>query len=190
MFRKLGTDIVLGLLVATLSVFTAAANYATYKIGGVGSAHTATARQLLADSNTDYDIALQLIILDYSMYDGFYINNGVDDVAAEHYLGNFSDALKASVERDTPFDDQYYDQLYAPADKKSHQAEEEFAKADQAFAKEAVLRLAMLLAALGLAFGAYASLLKEDNHMRSLFALMALIILIINLSQFWTAFTL
>ncbi len=58
MLRKLGTDFVLGLLVATLSVFTAAANYATYKIGGVGSAHTATARQLLADSNTDYDIAI------------------------------------------------------------------------------------------------------------------------------------
>ncbi len=188
--KKLGADIVLGLLVATLSIFTAVANYSVYKIGGIGSEHTAKARQLLADSNTDDDLGLQLIILDYSMYDGYYINNGVDDVAADYYMDNFSASLNASVERNSPFDDKYYNEMYAAADEKTDQAQEEFAKADKAYAKEAVLQLAMLLAALGLAFAAYASLLKVENPLRPFFALLALIMFIINLSQFWTAFRL
>jgi len=60
--------------------------------------------------------------------------------------------------------------------------------ADIAYAKEAVLRLAMLLAAVGLAFTAYASLLNEDNNLRPIFAFLALVMLLINLSQFWAAF--
>ena len=121
--RKLGSELALGILVVTLSVFTAANNYAVYQIGGVGSAHTASARQLLADANAGYDLGLQLIILDYTMYDGFYISAGVDDVAADYYENNFSDALFASVERNTPFDEKYYDEMYALADEKSAQAE-------------------------------------------------------------------
>ncbi|MBT7600441.1 MAG: hypothetical protein HN560_05150 [Anaerolineae bacterium] len=130
MIKKLGSDLSLGILVVTLSIFAAATNYTIYKIGGVGSSHTANARQLLADSNTDYDIGLQLIILDYSMYDGYFINNGVDSVAANYYEDSFSDVLKASVERNDPFDDQYYDAMNAAADEKTVQAQEEFAKAD------------------------------------------------------------
>ncbi len=80
--------------------------------------------------------------------------------------------------------------MYAIADERADQAQEEFAKADKAYAKEAVLQLAMLLAALGLAFSAYASLLSVEDLLRPFFALMALIMLAINLSQFWTAFTL
>ena len=190
MFKKLGSDLVLGILVATMSIFTAAANYAVYQIGGVGAGHTAKARQLLADSNTDYDLGMQLIILDYTMYDGYFISEGVDDFATEYYQNNFSDNLKASVERGTPFDDQYYDEMYARADERTALAEEELAKADKAYAKEAVLQLAMLMAAVGLAFAAYASLLKAENPLRPFFALMTLIMLLINLSQFWTAFTL
>ncbi len=104
--KKLGSDIILGILVATLSIFTALANYSVYKVGGLGNGHTANARQLLADSNTDYDLALQLIILDYSMYDGYYISDGIDDVAADYYEDNFSKSLKASIERGSSFDEQ------------------------------------------------------------------------------------
>ncbi|MCP4142355.1 MAG: hypothetical protein GY755_19130 [Chloroflexi bacterium] len=188
--KRLGSELVLGILVVTLSIFTAANNYAVYKIGGVGGAHTASARQLLADANARYDTGLQLIILDYTMFDGFYISTGLDDVAANYYESSFSDALKASMDRNDPFDKKYYDEMYALADEKSAQAAEEFAKADHAYAKESVLQLAMLIAALGLAFAAYASLLKEDSRLRPFFALLALIMLIINISQSLTAYSL
>ncbi len=187
--KKLGSDIVLGILIVVLSIFTAVANYSVYQVGGVGGTHTANARQLLADANTEEDIGLQLIILDYTMYDGYYISNGLDNVAANYYEDNFSDALRVSVERNAPFDDKYYAEMYAPANEKSALAEEEFAKADRAYAKEAVLQLAMLIAAVGLAFAAYASLLNEENFLRPFFALLAMIMLAINLSQFWIAFS-
>ena len=190
MLKKLGSDIALGILVVTLSIFTALANYAVYQIGGVGSAHTANARQLLADANTEYGVGLQLIILDTTMYDGYFISNGIDDFATDYYTNHFSDALQASSERNTPFDKKYYDEMYAFADGKKAQAEAEFAKADLAYAKEAALQLAMLIAAVGLAFAAYASLLKEDNRLRPIFALLALVMFSINLSQLWTAYSL
>lgn len=188
--KKLGSDIILGILVVTLSIFTAGTNFASYRIGGTGGTHTANARQLLADANTDYSIALQLIILDYTMFDGYYLNDGANNDVADYYLSNFSEVLSASIERSGVIDEQYYDEIYAAADEKTVQAQEEFVKADRAYAKESVLHLAMLIAAVGLAFAAYASLLKEENRLRPVFALLAFVMLAINLSQFLEAYSL
>jgi len=186
--KKLGSDIFLGILIVVLSVITAVANYSAYKIGGTGGAHTANARQLLADSNTESIAALQLIINDYNMYDGYYVNYEINPDASDYYWDNFSYALADSVVRESPFDEQYVNEMYAIADDLATQAQEEFAAADRAYAREAVLQLTMLMAAVGLAFAAYASMLKEEQRLRPFFALLSLIALLINISQFATAF--
>ncbi len=49
--------------------------------------------------------------------------------------------------------------------------------------REAVFQLAMLLAAVGLAFAAYASLLDDENKMRPLFALMSFVMLMFSVIQ-------
>ncbi|MEW5828169.1 MAG: hypothetical protein AB1846_04695 [Chloroflexota bacterium] len=92
-FRWLGSNLMLGFLVTASSIFTAAANYATYDVGGTAAGHSAEGDRLLADANTEYIQATQLIIVDYTMYDGYYINEGVDDFAAGYYRENFSDEL-------------------------------------------------------------------------------------------------
>jgi len=182
--KWVGSNLVLGLLVTVLSVFTAVTNYSTYVVGGNASGHETEGDRLLADSNTEYISASQFIIVDYSMYDSYYVNLDVDDFAAEYYQSQFSDTLQASADRDNPFDDQYYDEMYADANAKFDEA---FVKLDLANAeseREAGYQLAMLIAAVGLAFAAYASLLDEANRLRRIFALMSLMMLIFSIGQY------
>jgi hypothetical protein len=182
-FQKLGSNLFLGFLVTALSVFTAATNYATYQINGTASGYETEGNRLLANSNTEYVRATQFIILDYDMYDGYYIQQDVDNFAAEYYQSNFSSELQASYDRDAVFDDQYYDEMYAYSDDLFDQAFEQFDLANAASEREAGFQLAMLVAAVGLAFAAYASLLDELNKMRPLFALMALLLLVFSIIQ-------
>jgi hypothetical protein len=186
-FQKLGSNLFLGLLVTVLSVFTAATNYATYQVSGTASGYEKEGTRLLADSNTEYIRATQFIIQDYTMYDGYYVQQDVDDFAAEYYQSNFSPELQASVERDNAFDDQYYDEMYVDSEELFTQAFEEFDKASAASEQEEAYQLAMLIAAVGLAFAAYASLLDEKNHLRPLFALMSLVMLVLSAIQFSVA---
>ena len=187
LFQKLGSNLFLGLLVTALSVFTAFTNYATYKVSGESSGYETEGTRLLADSNTEYIRATQFIILDYDMYDGYYIQQGVDDFAAEYYQSNFSDELQASSDREDVFDDQYYDDMYAVSDNLFDQAFDKFDQANAASEREAIYQLAMLAAAVGLAFAAYASLLDEQNRLRPLFALMSLFMFALSVVQYVSA---
>ena len=138
----------------------------------------------LALSNTDYIRANQFVILDYTMFDGERINRGVDDFAADYYLANFSNELQASIDRNDPFDDQYYTDMYAESDKAFADAFASFDRANAEKEREAGFQLAMLIAGVGLAFAAYASLLDNVRFLRGLFAVLALIILVIGAGQF------
>jgi hypothetical protein len=182
--KWLGANLTLGFLVTVMSVLTAVANYSTYVVGGTAADYEKEGDRLLADANTSYISASQFIIVDYTMYDNYRVNEGVDDFAAEYYQSQFSDSLQASVDRGDPFDDQYYAEMDADADAI---LEEAFAMLDQASAaaeREAGYQLAMLFSALGLAFAAYASLLDEANRLRRMFAVMSLIMMVLSISQF------
>jgi len=183
LFQKLGSNLFLGFLVTALSVFTAATNYATYQISNTAADYETEGERLLANSNTEYVRATQFVLQDYTMYDGFYVQQGVDDFAAEYYQSNFSPELQASYDRGAEFDDQYYDEMYAYSDTLFTQAFDNFDAANAASEREAGFQLAMLVAAVGLAFAAYASLLDELNKMRPMFALMSLLLLTFSVIQ-------
>ena len=183
-FSKLGSELFLGFLVTALSVFTAYTNFATYKVSGDAGGLETEGNRMLADANTEYLLATQYIIVDYDMYDGFIINDGVDDFNSQYYQDNFSDTLQASIERKSEFDDQYYNEMYADA---NTMFDEAFAKIDEANALGEVVsnyQITMLTAAVGLAFAAYASLLQETNRLRRVFGLMSLAMLLLSIFQF------
>jgi hypothetical protein len=183
LFQKFGSNLFLGFLVTALSVFTAATNYATYQVSGTASGYDTEGTRLLAYSNTEYVRATQFIIQDYTMFDGYYIQQSVDDFAAEYYQSNFSPELQASYDRDAAFDNQYYDEMYAYSDDLFDQAFKQFDLANAASAREAGFQLSMLVAAVGLAFAAYASLLDDENRMRPMFALMSFGLLVVSVLQ-------
>lgn len=177
-------NLILGFLISALSVLTAASSYMAFQSAKTSSDLEAKGDRSLALSNTDYIRANQFIILDYTMYDGERIQRGVDDFAADYYKNNFSKELQASIDRGSAFDDQYYTDKYKASD---DQFDEAFAKFDASNAekdREAGYQLAMLIAAIGLAFSAYASLLSNANFLRALFSLLALVMLGIGILQF------
>jgi hypothetical protein len=174
----------LGFLISALSVLTAASNYMAYQSDKTSADLEAEGDRLLALSNTDYIRANQFIILDYTMYDGEYIQRGVDDFAADYYAGNFSTQLQASIDRGSAFDDQYYTDMYAESDATFADAFTSYDSGNAEKEREAGYQLAMLIASVGLAFAAYSSLLNNANFLRGLFALLALIMLGIGAIQF------
>jgi hypothetical protein len=180
-------NLTLGFLVSALSVLTATTNYMAFQSAKTSADIQAEGDRLLAISNTDYIRANQFVILDYTMYDGEYIQRGVDDFAADYYKNNFSDELQASVDRGSAFDDQYYNDMYAESDKSFADAQEKFEASNAEKDRESGYQLAMLIASVGLAFAAYASLLNNANFLRGLFTLLAFIMLGIGALQFITA---
>lgn len=177
-------NFVLGFLISALSVLTAASNYMAYQSDKASADLEAEGDRSLAISNTDYLQASQFIILDYDMFDGEYIQRGVDDFAADYYKGNFSPELQASIDRGSAFDDQYYDDMYAESNQSFADAFVYYDDANAEKEREAGYQLAMLIASVGLAFAAYASLLNNANFLRGLFTLLSFIMLGIGALQF------
>ena len=180
----LGSSLILGLLVSVLSVLTAAANYMAYQEGNSSLDNNLDGDRALAESNTLYLEATQYIIVDYNMYDGYQIQSGLDDVAAEYYHSQFSSPLLSSIERDGIWDDQYYDEMYTDALAKRDEAFAFFDEAKRQSERESGYQLSMLIAAVGLAFAAYASLMDETKRLRSVFALISILLFAFSAFQF------
>lgn len=176
-FIGMGSNLILGFLVSALSVLTASANYMAYQAGNTAGDYEAEGDRLLALSNTYYLEANQNIIVDYTMYDGYYINEGVDDFAAQYYQDQFSDSLLASIDRESLWDDQYYNEMYALSEDTVAEAQASFDRGNAEDEREAGFQLSMLIAAVGLAFAAYASLLNEANRLRVVFAIISFLLL-------------
>ncbi len=178
--RFLGNEILLGTLIALLSIFTAFASWQGSVADSKQSEHELLAMQHLNDGNAEYLSANQFIVYDYSMYDGWYTTS--DPVHEEYYQSSYSEALQNSIAADpeNPFSDEYYDAMYAPAYAYWDDFDTDSTIAGQWNTRGDSLQLVMLIMALGLAFAAWASLGKEESNMRSLFALLAIITLVIG----------
>lgn len=185
--REFVWNLILGFLVSALSVLTAGANYLAYQTQGVAADFEAEGDRALALSNTEYLRANQFIILDYTMFDGEFIQRGVDDVAADYYKLNFSQELQNSIDRNSPFDDQYYVDMYAASSQSFDDAFASYRQASVVTRQEEGFQLAMLIASVGLAFSAYASLLNNSGVLRGLFALLAFLLLVAGFVQFMAA---
>lgn len=179
--RFLGSELMLGSLIAILSVFTAIASYQGSMSDSEQTTNNVQGQQRLTDANAEYLTANQLIVYDYQLYDGWYTND--DEEKANYYLANFSEELQARIEANAEdiFDDAYYEAMYADANALFTEAEALFGKAQEWNKRGDALQLVMLIMALGLAFAAWASLLKEESNMRILFAFFSIAMLVYGL---------
>lgn len=175
--RILGNEIVLGTLIALLSVFTAVASYQGSIADSKQSESEVAAMQQLNDGNAEYLSANQFIVYDYSMYDGWYISDSEDKAA--YYESSYSEELQTSIATnpDDPFSTEYYDSMYASAYGYWDESDANFELAGKWDNRGDGLQLVMLIMALGLAFAAWASLIREESNMRIVFALFAVITL-------------
>ncbi len=179
--RVLGNEIVLGTLIAVLSVFTAVASYQGSLADSKQNENEVKAMQNLNDGNAEYLTANQFIVYDYTMFDGWYTADTVDK--EEYYQDSYSGELQSALVADpeNPFSEDYYDAMYAPANEFWAVSDEAFEKAGQWDNRGDGLQLVMLLMALGLAFAAWASLLTEESNMRVLFAALSVVTMVVGL---------
>jgi type II secretory pathway pseudopilin PulG len=179
--RFLGSELVLGTLIAILSVLTAFASWQGSIADSKQNESEVKAVQQLNDGNAEYLSANQFIVYDYTMYDGWYTADTEDKAA--YYEASYSEDLQNSIATnpDDPFGEAYYDAMYASANEYWEDSDTNYDLAGQWDNRGDGLQLVMLVMALGLAFAAWASLLKEENNMRLLFATLALITLVIGL---------
>jgi len=172
-------EIILGTLIALLSIFTTLASLQGSVADGKQNEYEILGMKSLNDGNAEYLRANQDITQDYNYFDNWYLNLDERPDVAEYYQGSFSQALIDAMDRDpdTVWDDQYYNDVYADADAYFDDSDANFETAGEWNNRGDGLQIVLSIMALGLAFAAWASLLKEDSNMRVLFALFAVIAL-------------
>lgn len=177
-------ETVLGTLIAVLSVLVALASFNSAIAGSEQTKHNMLSSQATTDASSEYLTANQMIVYDYTMYDGWYTAD--DDEKAEYYQFNFSDELQAAIAADenNPFSEAYYEAMYAEPNRMFDEAYDLFILAEQFSSRGDAMQLVALLAALGLAFAAWASLLPRESNIRLLFSLMAIIMLAISIYRY------
>ena len=171
--RFLGKEIILGTLIALLSVFTAVASLQGGQADGKQNDYEILGMKNLNDGNAEYLRSNQDITQDYNYFDNWYLNLDERPDVAEYYQGSFSQALLDATNRDpdTVWDEQYYEAVYAEADAYFEKSDANFEIAALWNDRGDQLQLVLMIMALGLAFAAWASLLKDESNMRVLFAL-------------------
>jgi hypothetical protein len=179
-FRFLGNEILLGSLIAILSVLTAWSSYQSALADGEQNNAEILGMQALNDGNTEYLSANQFVSQDYNYYDNWYLNQEERPDIAEYYMADFSQSLQDAIARDpnTVWDEQYYDEMYATSTERFDASEEYFKIGAQWNERGDKLQLVMAIMALGVAFAAWASLLKEENNLRFVFSLLAILMFI------------
>lgn len=177
--RLLASEVMLGTLVAVLSICTAWAAYQGSIADSAEGDSNVAAQKELSLSNTEFLRATQDIIQDYTMYDGYYLNEETAPDTAAYYADNFSDSLKQSLERpDGPFDDTYYEEVYADADTSYDEAVTKFDDAQKAGDRADGFQLILLVFAVGLSLAAWASLVRSESPLRWAFSLISLVTMI------------
>jgi hypothetical protein len=179
--RFLGNEFVLGTLIALLSVFTAVASYQGSMADSKQNESEISGMKNLNDGNAEYLSANQMIVYDYSMYDGWYTAETADK--EEYYQFSYSQELQDSIAAnpDDPFSEAYYDAMYAASYDLWDASDASFETAGQWDNRGDGLQLVMLTLALGLAFSAWASLAKEESNMRLWFAALGIGMLILGI---------
>jgi len=186
----LGNEIFLGTMIALLSVFTAVASYQGSMADSDQNKNEIAGMKALNDGNAEYLRANQLWTQDYNNYDNWYLNYEKNPDVAAYYEGNFTEHLTAAIERnggdEYPMDEEYATAIYADAVAYWDESDASFDLASKWDERGDNLQLVMLIMALGLAFAAWASLLKEESNMRLMFSLFGLVTLAAGLLVYFT----
>lgn len=188
MKKFFSNEIFLGALIAVLSVFTAFVSYKGAMADSEQNKYEILGMQALNDGNAEYLRTNQDITQDYNYFDNWYLNVDERPEIAEYYQSSFSDALTAAIERDPEavWDEQYYTDMYAESDQFFADSDTNFEIGSQYDEYGDQLQLILTFLAIGLAFGAWASLNKEESNLRFFFSLFSVIIFVVGLVIFFS----
>ena len=182
--KFLSSEIILGTLIAVLSVLAAVSGYQSSMADSDQTKYNVQGQQTLTNANAEYLSVNQMIVYDYTMYDGWYTAD--NDDKADYYKNSFSEELQTAMAAtpDDPFSEAYYTAMQAEPQAMFDEADRLFKPAEEFNNRGDALQLILLVSALGLAFAAWASLLKDESPMRLLFAIFAIVIMVYSISLY------
>jgi hypothetical protein len=187
--RLFGHEILLGSLVAVLSVLTALVSYQGSMADSKQNEHEILGMKQLNDGNAEYLEANQFIIYDYTMYDGWYTST--DEEKSAYYVENYSEELQEDLVANPgdPFSDSYYETMHATSQEYWVDSDTNFELASQYDKRGDRLQMVVLLMALGLAFAAWAALMRVESNLRRVFGLFSIIMLVVGLVSYTLTLT-
>jgi hypothetical protein len=176
--KFLSSEFVLGSLVAILSIFAAVSGYQSSMADSDQTKYNVQGQQMLTDANAEYLSANQMIVYDYTMYDGWYTTD--EEEKAEYYQVSMSEELQAEMTAnpEEPFSEAYYAAMYTEPQAMFDEADVLFELAEQFNGRGDALQLILMVSALGLALAAWASLLNDESYVRISFAIFSIALLI------------
>jgi hypothetical protein len=184
----LGNELLLGLLITVLSIFTAVSSLWGALADGNQNDAEIKGMQFQNDGNAEYLTENQNISQDYNYYDNWYINQDTNPEAADYYQFNFSQQLQDAIARDpnVVWDDQYYTDMAVTSTQYFNDSEAEFILASKYNERGDWLQVVLTIMAIGLAFAGWASINKEESNLRAFFSLLSIIMLVIGLIYFFS----
>lgn len=184
--RILGSEVVMGSLIAILTVFTAVVGFQGSIVDGDQAKANVDGQRLLTDANAEYLSVNQMLVYDYTMYDGWYTADTTDK--EEYYQGSFSEELQSSIDAnaDDPFSDAYYDAMYADVNGMFDEADLKFELAEKLDNRGDALQMVLMTMAVALALSAWASLVSDQSALRVTFALLSILLFAYSLITYLT----
>lgn len=164
-------EIILGLLLALLTIFEAGVIYQIKALKSEQAIYIAKTNSSLSRANFRSLRTTATIALDYKYYDSYYLNQLQKNKPniSKYYKANFSDELITAIKRSTkkPFDEPYYTDMYDDPSQLFHDSEKWANLAAQADQQSNTCQLILLIAGLGSALIAWiASRFDENEKLR------------------------
>lgn len=188
MLKWLTLNTVLSCLIATLSIVAAFAAYRAAIVDSTSTDNYFLAQSYLNDSNALYLEQGQDIIYDFSAFDAYVAHDILgNSELSDYYYDQLSDELLEGMDREEgPFDQVYYDAMYAEAHDTLAFGKETFGKAAHDSNRAVAYQLTVLIMAVGLSFAAWASLAEKQKQTRFMFTMLSVATLAIGLGQMLT----
>ena len=180
-------EIFIAAMIALLSISTASTAYFSHMEDSNSTHNYFSSQSIIVEANSLYLEANQAIMYDMNSYDSFLIalNDGNESLAEFYFSGLSQSAIDSDNRTSGPFDDQYYEEMYAFASQREAEGQELADKAAEQNDAADEYQLAVLFSAVGLSLTGWASVISSHKLKLTFLAcsVVALLICVVQASS-------
>ncbi|MEC7712965.1 MAG: hypothetical protein VYE32_03035 [Candidatus Thermoplasmatota archaeon] len=177
-------EIFIAAMIALLSISTASTAYFSHMEDSNSTHNYFSSQSIIVEANSLYLEANQAIMYDMNSYDSFLIalNDGNESLAEFYFSGLSQSAIDSDNRTSGPFDDQYYEEMYAFASQREAEGQELADKAAEQNDAADEYQLAVLFSAVGLSLTGWASVISS-HKLKLTFLTCSVVALLISVIQ-------
>ena len=177
-------EIFIAAMIALLSISTASTAYFSHMEDSNSTHNYFSSQSIIVEANSLYLEANQAIMYDMNSYDSFLIalNDGNESLAEFYFSGLSQSAIDSDNRTSGPFDEQYFDEMYAFASQREAEGQELADKAAEQNDAADEYQLAVLFSAVGLSLTGWASVISS-HKLKLTFLTCSVVALLISVVQ-------